>query len=43
MKIAVDYGNGIIWYFDNYPQEYKNEWVNHFWVMVEIPSQTLWI
>jgi len=43
-KLTVDYGNGITWHFDNFPEKYDTQWVNNsFWVQVELPSQTLWV
>ncbi len=44
-RISVNYGNGVIWYFDNYPERYRSQWSNiySFRVLVELPSQTLWI
>lgn len=37
-KKAIDYGDGIIWYFDNYPKEY---FIDQCGRWVELPSQTL--
>ncbi|MFH1231243.1 MAG: hypothetical protein V1709_07070 [Planctomycetota bacterium] len=42
IRISVDYGNGVIWHFDNYPERYMINW-RGFWVQEELPSQTLWI
>jgi len=39
-KRAIDYGNGIIWYFNNYPKEYYIDLMGRW---IELPSQTLWI
>lgn len=41
-KVKIDYGYGIIFYFDNYPQEYEivMDWSGE-WVQRELPTTTL--